>query len=203
MKDEYLTIAEFAKRAGVTRQTVYNRLDKDLKFYTKTIENKKCLDIKALKLFGVEEVDKNKAVTFTDLAAYLEKQNLVFSKLIDALELESENRKIDAEIMKKELEIVHKEMEIKDSQIEALNLQIDQEQKLHAMTQQTSASAHNLLAGSRQDPDPSPVDQDEIDAAYEKGKADAQKQMVRIAKALSRNYPDAADFLIAEFDKKD
>lgn len=187
MKDEYLSIAEFAKRAGVTRQAVYKRLSTDLFEFTKVDNGTKLINSRALRLFGVEPMSTELTHTFTDLAAYFDKQNEKFDRLIDVLE---------ADVAK-----LHQELEIKNKQLLESN---ERQRELSIMlNQQQTLNAHALLNGSRQDPDPSPVDQDEIDAAYRKGKADAQEQMVRIAKALSRNYPDASDFLIAEFDKKD
>lgn len=158
--DEYLSIAEFAKRAGVTRQTVYKKLTTELTDFVNTVDNKKVINIKALELFGVAVVDKNATTTFTDLAAYFDKQLERFDRLIDNLEDDKEK--------------LFAELEIKNEQIEALHTQIDQEQKLHAMTQQTSVSAHKLLSDSHHDPFPSPVNQDQIDAAYERGKADVK-----------------------------
>ena len=178
MKDEYLTIAEFAKQAGVTKQAIYKRLNNDLSTFSTVVDGQKCINSKALSLFGVQPVEKDASTTIIDLVAHLQKQHDTLSHLVDVLE---------------------GELATKDEQIKSLSQSLDQEQQLHAMIQRTHA--HALLNGSRQDPAPSPIDQDEIDAAYRKGKADAQEQMVRIAKALSRNYPDAADFLIAEFDK--
>ena len=190
MKDEYLTIAEFAKQAGVTRQAVYKRLSTDLFEFTKVDNGTKLINSKALRLYGAEPLSTELTHTFTDLATYFDKQNEKFDRLIDVLE--ADNAKL------------HQELDVKNRQIAAQNKQIEDLTRLtdqaHVLAdQQQKLNAHALLNGSRQDPDPSPVDQDEIDAAYRKGKDDAQKQMVRIAKALSRNFPDAADFLIAEF----
>ena len=48
---ELLTVKEFAKAAGVTRQTIYNRLDKDLTEYLTEIDSVKYIDTAALQLF--------------------------------------------------------------------------------------------------------------------------------------------------------
>lgn len=203
MKDEYLSIAEFAKRAGVTRQTVYRKLSHELQEYVTECDNVKVINIKALELFGVTESYKDVTATVTDFVTYFDNQNKTLSHLVDVLEgdLAAKNDQIAAK--DHQIEAKDRQIEAKNKQIEDLTRLIDQAHVLADQSHKLNAQAHGLLAGSRQDQDPSPVDQDEIDAAYKKGKADAQKQMVRIAKALSRNYPDAADFLIAEFDKKD
>ena len=51
METKYISIAEFAERAGVSRQTVYNNLPKDLRQFTKTIDNKKVISEAALEVF--------------------------------------------------------------------------------------------------------------------------------------------------------
>lgn len=63
-QDEYITIAEFARRAGVTPQAVYkqlnNQVDNQLSTYVKIHNGKKRIHIKALELFlstGVNRVD--------------------------------------------------------------------------------------------------------------------------------------------------
>lgn len=56
---EYITIKEFATRAGVSPQAIYQRLDKDLKKYLKVIEGKKMLNSEGLTVFGINEVDKD------------------------------------------------------------------------------------------------------------------------------------------------
>lgn len=52
---EYISIAEFAKRAGVSRQAVYSRLDRDLSSFVQVDNGKKTLNIKALELFSVKQ----------------------------------------------------------------------------------------------------------------------------------------------------
>jgi hypothetical protein len=63
-QDEYISIAEFARRAGVTPQAVYkqlnNQVDNQLSTYVKIHNGKKRIHIKALELFlstGVNRVD--------------------------------------------------------------------------------------------------------------------------------------------------
>lgn len=50
---EYISIAEFAEQAGVSKQAVYQRLNKSLKAYVKAVDGKKSIDIRALEdLYG-------------------------------------------------------------------------------------------------------------------------------------------------------
>ena len=60
-EQEYLTIAEFAKRVNVSKQAVYQQLDKKLKPYLIVIDGKKKLNIKAISEVydkQSEEIDK-------------------------------------------------------------------------------------------------------------------------------------------------
>ena len=61
-QDEYISIAEFARRAGVTPQAVYkqlnNQVDNRLSTYTKIHNGKKRIHIKALELFLSTDVNR-------------------------------------------------------------------------------------------------------------------------------------------------
>ena len=48
MEKEYISIREFASRANISKQRVYQLLEKKLKGYCKTIENRKYIDVSAL-----------------------------------------------------------------------------------------------------------------------------------------------------------
>lgn len=101
MKEEYITITEFAKRAGVSHQAVYKRLDKDLQPWLQVAQGKKTLNIKALELF---EVDKS-ATDSTEVATIKLLQKTV-------------------ELLEKELAGSKEQLESKDRQIEQLQKQI-------------------------------------------------------------------------------
>ena len=55
---EYISIKEFAERAGVSRQAVYSRIDKDLSSFVKVDNGKKTIDSAALRLFSVKSVNQ-------------------------------------------------------------------------------------------------------------------------------------------------
>ena len=55
MKTEYLTIKDFAERAGVSQQAIYKQVERKLNNYVKMVENQKMIDIRALQeVYGVE-----------------------------------------------------------------------------------------------------------------------------------------------------
>lgn len=61
MEDQqYITVKEFAQRAGVSIQSVYQSLNKRLKPYFKVINGRKMLDIKALgDIYGIPHIEKD------------------------------------------------------------------------------------------------------------------------------------------------
>lgn len=56
---EYLSVAEFAERAGVSSQAIYQRLNKSLQCYAKVLNGRKVIDSAALSLYrDVEKENK-------------------------------------------------------------------------------------------------------------------------------------------------
>ena len=87
MKEEFLTISEFAKRAGVSRQAIYKRLDGDLQPWLTVDNGKKLINSKALELFAdnqnVNQVYSNE--TLSRMVSMLEKELDIKNKQIDTL----------------------------------------------------------------------------------------------------------------------
>ena len=120
MSEEYISITEFAKRAGVNRTYIYKLLSTKLSPYCLQVDNQKKLNIKALELFTVNQVDK----------------------LVDKNETDGDNLKDLIEILQEQQKVLKAELEIKNEQIRALSganatqLQlIDQQQKLQAIAE--------------------------------------------------------------------
>lgn len=117
--EQYITVSEFSKRANVTRQYVYQQLDKKLKEFVKVVDNKKMLNIKALELFTQEEDCK-----------VVEQQ---FSQQL--------NNQVDS--LNRQIESLLEQLKVKDEQIRELNKSVSktqellsQEQSLHLAVQQ-------------------------------------------------------------------
>lgn len=110
--EQYITVSEFSKRANVTRQYVYQQLDKKLKEFVKVVDNKKMLNIKALELFNQGEDCK-----------VVEQQ---FSQQL--------NNQVDS--LNKQIESLLDQLKTKDEQIKDLSTMVKQEQALHLATQQ-------------------------------------------------------------------
>lgn len=95
-KGEYISIAEFARRAGITPQAVYkqlnNQVDNRLSTYVKVHNGKKRINIKALELFLSTDVNQ------------VDNQFNNFSQPVD----------------NQTIEILKEQLDIKDKQIEQL-----------------------------------------------------------------------------------
>ena len=99
MKD--LTIREYANLKGVSVQSIYQRLDHDLKPYLKLINGKKYLDREVLELDKEEEQEKAKQET-----------NKQSEELIN--------------ILKSQIEILNGQLITKDEQIRDLNKRLEE-----------------------------------------------------------------------------
>ena len=180
MKDQYLSIAEFAKQAGVTRQAVYKRLSTELTDYVKEVDGRKVINIKALSLFGVEPVDNELSTTLIDLAAHLQKQHDTLSHLVDILEAE---------------------LEIKNTQISDLNKRLEESSRKEENTQQLLNQQQQLNAAAllrdpvSQEP-PAAPDPDELQHEYMRGKADNAREIKAAFVALDERYPEAARYFL-------
>lgn len=125
---EKISITEFAKRANVSRQSVYKRLsqvDDKLTEYVNLVDNKKMIDIQALEdVYGVEidkEIDKN--------------DNLESTSCQSNVNLDNPKNQVE-DMLLKQIEILQDEIKIKNDQIEQLHKLLDQEQQLRMVSEQ-------------------------------------------------------------------
>lgn len=140
--EQYITVSDFSKRANVTRQYVYQQLDKKLKEFVKVVDNKKMLNIKALELFNQGEDCK-----------VVEQQ---FSQQL--------NNQVDS--LNKQIESLLDQLKAKDEQIKDLSTMVKQEQALHLATQQKL-----LLLEQKQEHQEQPKEEDtQLDQPVESAK---------------------------------
>ena len=105
MKSEYISITEFSKRAGISRQKIYRKLSTDLQKWTKTDNGKTVINTKALELFcDAESVTKS-----------------------IRMDTQTDNTKM--------LDFLMKQLEEKDKQLEKLQESLDHSQQLQAIAQ--------------------------------------------------------------------
>lgn len=143
---EYISIAEFAEQAGVSKQAVYQRLNKSLKAYVKVIDGKKSIDIRALEdLYGkdgcsrLEQVFQGK-IQGVEQGIEEEKEGQLINKLIDALQ--------------EELKIKDEQLNEKDRQIKELHNLLDQQQQLAAMDRKKILELEDRLTHEQKEEEP-------------------------------------------------
>lgn len=123
VESEYLTVKEFAEKAGVSVQSVYQRLNKSLKPYFKVIKGVKYIENKALtEVYGLKVEQGFKGDFKENIKGF--KQDFKGS----------EERKNNTS--EQVIDLLREELKKKDEQIAKLMQLVDQEQKLRAVEQQ-------------------------------------------------------------------
>lgn len=113
MNDVYISIAEFAKRAGVSHQAIYKRLATDLQPWLHMTDGKKTINIQALELFNNENVATKSATNSTEVATIKLLQKTV-------------------ELLEKELSLKNEEIKNLHDRLKESHVLLDQQQHLHA-----------------------------------------------------------------------
>lgn len=137
-KKEYLSVKDFAQKAGVSTQAIYQRLDKDLQTYCKVVGKQKTIDIKALELFAIktayQSVDQ---LVGKDLQTTLQ-------EILNHFASEKQDNSNDSEVLLlKELVItlqdtlktLKEQIDVKDKQIEELNARLKEANQLNQNNQ--------------------------------------------------------------------
>lgn len=119
MESEYLSVKDFAAAAGVSVQSVYQRLNKSLKPYLKVENGVKSIDSKALKDLYGKDLEQGFKGDFKEVEQGFKG---------------SEQKESDTS--EQVIELLRDELRKKDDQISKLMQLLDQEQKLRAVDQQ-------------------------------------------------------------------
>lgn len=146
MIKKYVTIKEFAERAGISKQRVYQLLEKKLKPYFKAIENRMYIDESALDIVSNKKSNNSFQGVEQDLEQRLE-QGL--ERLIQGLKHTEQGIEQKFEQgLEQVLESLTMQLKEKDKQIEELQslLKISQEQQLLLSRSLTNSQA--LHAGT-------------------------------------------------------
>lgn len=81
-EDQYLSVKEFARAAGVSVQAVYKRLSKDLKPFVNEVDGRKAIDKRALKeVYGKDQEDQEEKVDNDLINVLMDQINLLTSEL--------------------------------------------------------------------------------------------------------------------------
>lgn len=125
----YISVSEFARRAKVSRQTVYNKLSNELSKFVKEVDSKKLIDEAGLAIFLSNEVSSETSSERPNLTGNL-----------------TDNLTSMIESLQRQIEVKDRQIEQKDKQIETLaealkttQLQLSTQQALQAGTLQLLA----------------------------------------------------------------
>lgn len=117
MNDKYITVAEFSKRANISKQRVYQLLNKRLKEFVQEVDGKKMLDIRALESFSIQDT---------------------CSSIVQEVEPDAKQEASALDLLKTTIDMLQKQLEEKDRTIHELTealkneqLQTSQAQALH------------------------------------------------------------------------
>lgn len=117
MNDKYITVAEFSKRANISKQRVYQLLNKRLKEFVQEVDGKKMLDIRALESFSIQDT---------------------CSSVVQEVEPDAKQEASALDLLKTTIDMLQKQLEEKDKTIHELTealkneqLQTSQAQALH------------------------------------------------------------------------
>ena len=124
MNDKYITVSEFAKRANISKQRVYQLLNKRLKEFVQEVDGKKMLDIRALEGFSIQGTCSNNQDTC--------------SNVVQEVEPDAKQEASALDLLKTTIDMLQKQLEEKDKTIHELTealkneqLQTSQAQALH------------------------------------------------------------------------
>lgn len=137
MDNNYLTVKQFADRAGVSTQRIYQLLGKSLQEFTKTENGTKYISIEGLRVFDKEpmqELDKD-----------------LQSNLQGVASPETELLKETIEALRQQLTVKDEQLAAKDKQIGDLTAALLSSQEQHKALTDALTAAQALHAGTIQE----------------------------------------------------
>ena len=136
MEQQYLTVKQFAERAGVSTQRIYQLLTKSLQEFTKTEHGKKYIAIEGLRLFEKEPLQ--------NVAKGLQSNLQHFARAETEILMET------VEVLRRQLAIKDEQLAAKDKQIGNLTAALLSSQEQHKALTDAMTTAQALHAGTIQ-----------------------------------------------------
>lgn len=136
-EQQYLTVKQFAKRAGVSTQRIYQLLTKSLQEFTKTENGIKYISVEGLKVFdkgSSQEVAKDLQ---SDLQGVASPETVLWKETIEAL--------------RQQLAVKDEQLAAKDKQIGDLTSALVSAQEQHKALTDALTAAQALHAGTIQE----------------------------------------------------
>ena len=127
-KKAFYTVAEAAELFGVSRQAIYQALNKQLKPFSSKVDGKIVIAAAAFSDMSDKQLDKEK-----------DKQQLniqVLVQEVEKLKIQLDESGKREKMLADQLEYLKQQIKIKDETIEGLRTALDQQQKLQLLTQQ-------------------------------------------------------------------
>lgn len=127
-KKAFYTVAEAAELLGVSRQAIYQALNKQLKPFSSKVDGKIVIAAAAFSDMSDKQLDKEK-----------DKQQLniqVLVQEVEKLKIQLDESGKREKMLADQLEYLKQQIKIKDETIEGLRTALDQQQKLQLLTQQ-------------------------------------------------------------------
>lgn len=160
---EYISIKEFAERAGVSPQAIYKRLnqvDNQLNNYIKPVGNRRMLNIKALQdIYGIRVDNQNQpveqpVVNFSQPDQMQDQirllQDQLNSKDQQLREQAERDQKKDEQIRKLQDQLIEQDQRHHE-QIQTMQELLSQEQKLHLLSVQRVHELEDQAAVQQQE----------------------------------------------------
>ncbi|MCK9544066.1 MAG: hypothetical protein M0R03_18760 [Novosphingobium sp.] len=130
--DDYIPIKEFAEEVGLSKQAIYQRLEKDLKQFVKVENGFKSINTEALELFALNDSIKVESVEMLENTDNILLESVKESIKALKQQLETKDRQLET----KDIQLSEKDKQISDLTTALLNEQrsAQQAQALHAGT---------------------------------------------------------------------
>lgn len=132
VENQYISVKEFAQRAGISVQAVYKGLNNRLNPYVKLVDNQRVIDIRALQdIYGIEIEQPIQPELSTNSIEDVTNDNdndIVIDMLLKQIE-----------ILQKELDVKNEQLKEKDNQMAALNERLEESHRLLDQQQQLQA----------------------------------------------------------------
>lgn len=125
-EENFLTVKQFAERAGISTQRVYQLLAKDLQSYCKVIGNTKYINISALERFTTKPICKDLQ---ENLPSDLQALTKALQDQIDTLQKHND-------LLTQQLEVKDKQINTLTESLQATTAALSSAQALHAGTLQ-------------------------------------------------------------------
>lgn len=187
MEDQqYITVKEFAQRAGVSIQSVYQSLNKRLKPYFKVINGRKMLDIKALgDIYGIPCVEKDEQDIKQD---YKGNDKLLINLLMEQIKVKDREISDLHELLNHEQQLLmiaqNKITLLEQKQAENEESQVHQNQSEdHRQADPEHAENQNIVEQSEQPPEKQSEEKEQEYNLFEPEQTSIWERMKKFFKA--------------------